>query len=182
MEETRLLFESFGFKPTDYENKLICDLGAGSRMRGKFFLNARQIIIEPMAEKCINEIQWCDFSDAEKVFSVPAEKEIIELKNKCDFLFSVNVLDHCFDFEKIIKNISSYMKPNSLAFLTFDSHFTTSVGHPLILTEKICEKIFKQNNLKIKKFSKGFPDAFKTIYNKNGYDGNSYCLNYWLIK
>lgn len=182
MEETQLLFSSFGFLPNQFDGKIVVDLGAGSRMRGKYFTSAHHYIIEPMAEKCMSEIPWCDFKDAVKVYSVPAEKFIVELQGKVDFLFSINVLDHCFNFEQIIKNIDGYLAPDGLAFLSFDSHFETSKGHPLILTDRSCRQVFKRAGLKVIKASKQFPKPYKDVYSKTGYDNSSDCLNYWLVK
>jgi 2-polyprenyl-3-methyl-5-hydroxy-6-metoxy-1,4-benzoquinol methylase len=182
IEENDLLFTSFGFKKHQFFEKTILDLGAGSRMRGKFFENSYQIIIEPMANKCIEQIKWCDFLDANELYSKPAEEKIIELENKVDFLFSINVLDHCYDFPKIIENIHFYLKPGGLTFLSFDSHFTTSIGHPLILTKKICDDIFVQKGFQITKFSTKFNKPYFSRFKKPGYDNTSDCLNYWLIK
>jgi 2-polyprenyl-3-methyl-5-hydroxy-6-metoxy-1,4-benzoquinol methylase len=180
--ETKQLFRSFGFHPNDFINKTILDLGAGSRMRGKFFSGAFQIIIEPMAERCMKEIPWCDFKDAGQVFSLPAEETIPDLKGKVDFLFSINVLDHCHDFESIVANIYLYLKPGGKAFLSFDSHFEISLGHPLILTESICSKIFKQQGFKIDKITEGFHREYAKSSGKPGYDNSSNCLSYWLSK
>lgn len=182
MAETSHLFRSFGFLPSNFAGQVIVDLGAGSRMRGKFFLRARQVIIEPMADKCLSEIAWCDFQDAEQIYSLPAEETIADLIGKVDFLFSLNVLDHCYDFEKIVWNVYQYLKPGGSAFLSFDSHFETSVGHPLILTESICSKIFKKNGFTITKFSEGFQGEYARLMRKPGYDNTSNCLNYWLKK
>ena len=71
--ETKKLFEGFGFKGNDFIGNKILDLGAGSKMRGRFFIGSKIIIIEPMADRCIKEIPWCDLNEAEKVFSVPGE-------------------------------------------------------------------------------------------------------------
>jgi len=180
--ESNLLFDSFGFHQDDYKGKCIVDLGAGSKMRGKYFIDSKIYIIEPMAKRCLEEIPWCDLNDAEKVYSLPGEEHIGELVNTADFLFSINAIDHGYNFEKIIKNIYSYIKEDGLAFLSFDSHYQTSIGHPLILTEDICNKLFIKNGFKIIKKSKGFLGKYYQVYKRNGYDGSSDCLNYWLKK
>ena len=149
-------------------------------MRGKFFQNSKSVVIESMAKRFMDEIAWCDFKDAEEVYSEPAENFIPELEKLIDFLFSINVLDHCFDFEKIILNVKKYLKDDGLAFLSFDSHYHVSLGHPLILTEKECKDIFNNNGLKVKKFSRKFPDSFTTVYPKNGINNQSDCLNFCL--
>lgn len=56
------------------------DLGAGSKLRTKFFTDAKIIAIEPLAEKFMKEIEWCDLKDAYRVYSRPAEDFIGELE------------------------------------------------------------------------------------------------------
>ena len=182
MEDTILLFDSFGFSRQDYAGKKVVDLGAGSKLRSKYFEHAEWIAIEPMADDCIREIEWCDLEDAKAVYSLPAEDLIPELVNEVDFLFSINVLDHCFDFRAIIDNIYQYLKEDGMAFVSFDAHFVTDEMHPLILSDKICTKIFEEAGFKIKKKSKGFEGQFKKLKNTDTYGHGSFCLNYWLEK
>ncbi len=176
MDQTRKLFSCFGFPAEAYEGKTILDLGAGSKLRSKYFTNAKIIALEPLADRFIKEIPWCDLPDADKVYSSPAEECIDECVNMADLVISINVLDHCYDFEHIIKNIKSYLKDDGLAFLSFDIHYVVDQMHPLILTEPICEKIFVQEGLTVEKCSKGAGNLFTT------YGHGLYCLNYWLRK
>lgn len=182
VRETELLFSSFGFNKEQYAGKTIIDVGAGSRLRGKYFTGARLIAIEPLAEKFIEEIPWCDLKDATEVISQPAEVLIATLVDSADFIFSINVLDHCFDFRKIMENIYSYLRPTGIAFLSFDSHFHRSVGHPLVLTERICKDVFRQCGFAVVDFQRGFPQAFLEYHGRNGYDGKSDSLNFWLAR
>lgn len=180
--ETELLFSSFGFYKDQYVGKTILDIGAGSRLRGKYFHGARLIALEPLADKFMQEILWCDLKDAAEVISQPAEVLVPSLIDAADFIFSINVLDHCFDFRKIVENIYRYLKPAGTAFLSFDSHFHRSTGHPLILTERICTDIFRQCGFMIVEFQRGFPPAFLEYHGRNGYDGKSDSLNYLLAR
>jgi 2-polyprenyl-3-methyl-5-hydroxy-6-metoxy-1,4-benzoquinol methylase len=182
IEETDRLFSCFGFYPSQYEDKVILDLGAGSRLRSKYFVRAKLIALEPLADQFIKEIDWCDLNDAWRVYSQPAETYIEELERSIDFIMSINVLDHCFDFQKIIQNIYRYLKPDSIIFLSFDKHIETNKGHPLILTEKICNKIFQSADLHIEKFVYGFPSEFTNFFpGRRGYGGqDTVSLNYWL--
>lgn len=176
MDQTRNLFAHFGFSSDDYEGKTIIDLGAGSKLRTKYFTGAKIIAIEPLAKRFIKTIQWCDLSDAEKVFSSPAEERIDECVNIADLVISINVLDHCYDFERIIENIAAYLNTGALAFLSFDKHKEADDKHPLILTETICERVFAQKGLIVEKYSKGAGELLRT------YGHGDYCLNYWLRK
>lgn len=182
LESTISLFDSFGFNRDQFKGKTVVDLGAGSKLRCKYFNDARWVVIEPMADKCIAEIPWCDLTDAAVVYSKPAEEFIPELENSVDLLFSINVLDHCYDFQKIVDNAHKYLKKDGIAFLSFDSHFVTDEMHPLILTDKICTKIFENIGFKIQKKNTGFFGKFKENRKSDTYGHGSYCLNYWLTK
>jgi len=182
MHNTILLFESFGYDKTQFDGKVIADLGAGSRLRSKFSLGAKIVAIEPLADRCVSDIAWCDLQDAWKVYSKPAEEFIPELENSIDFLFSINVLDHCYDFPRIIENVYKYMKGGAECFLSFDEHRYTDKMHPLILSDKICCDIFTNTGFTIKKKSNGFAGEFARIFNTSTYGHGRYCLNYWLIK
>lgn len=174
--QTIKLFDYFGFKRDEYQNKTVIDLGAGSRLRSKYFERANIIAIEPLADKFIAEISWCDLSDASAVYSVPAEHQIAQCINAADLVVSINVLDHCYDFELIIENISSYLRADGLAFLSFDNHEYPDKMHPLVLNEKTCGEIFARSNLIVENFSTGAGEILKT------YGHGLYCLNFWLKK
>ncbi len=182
MEDTTLLFESFGFDRDEYAGKVVMDIGAGSKLRGKFFRDSKLVAIEPMADDCVKEIPWTDLTDAYKLYSLPAEDRIEEMADHCDLIFSINVLDHCFDFEKIVENVYSYLKPGGLAFLSFDEHFVTDSMHPLILTDDICLGVYEKVGFKLIKKSKGFDGAYKAKKNITTYGHGIFCLNYWLTK
>ena len=176
MGQTRTLFSHFGFSSDGWEGKTIIDLGAGSKLRTRYFAGAKIIAIEPLADRFMKEIQWCDLSDAEKVYSNPAEERIAECVKTADLLISINVLDHCYDFEAIIENIAAYLKDDGLAFLSFDQHDEAGEMHPLQLTETICARVFAQKGLIVEKYSKGAGEILQTY-------GHADCmLNYWLKK
>jgi len=182
MEETAQIFESFGFSSNQFAGKTVIDIGAGSRLRGRFFQNSDIIAIEPLAAKFMAEISWCDLSTAKKVFSEPAEVLIPEITGSADLVFSLNVLDHCFDFNRIVSNALCYLKQDGFCFFSFDSHLHVSKGHPLILTESACRKTFVEAGFKIINYQLGFSPEYQKQRGRNGYDGNSPCLNFWLGK
>src|SRR5207245_2902887 len=94
-------------------------------------------------------------------FSQPAEAFVPQLNESADFIFSINVLDHCYNFSAIASNLFRYLKPGAMAFLSFDSHFTISVGHPLVLTEPTCTRIFEGSGFSITKFQRGFGKQYE---------------------
>jgi 2-polyprenyl-3-methyl-5-hydroxy-6-metoxy-1,4-benzoquinol methylase len=145
-------FKSFGFSPNQFEGRTIVDLGAGSKMRASFFSCARVVIIEPLASEFIAQVPWCDLGNADEIFAAPAEQLIEELVGRADFLFSVNVLDHCYNFELIVNNIFQYLKVGGKAFLSFDCHSKVDKLHPLVLNEKIATQIFFDVGFRIDQF------------------------------
>jgi hypothetical protein len=177
LQQSARFFESFGLYRDDYKGKVIIDLGAGSKLRSKYFTSATIIAIEPLAERFMGEIAWCDLRDAAEVYSRPAEERIDACVGRADLLISVNVLDHCFDFERIIDNICAYLKPDGRAFLSFDKHGLADDLHPLSLDEPTCNRIFAQKGLVITEFSVGFGDGLTD----GRIDGSGpYRMNYWL--
>ena len=173
LDGTNKLFQRFGFKPNDFASKTVIDLGAGSRLRALYFNDARIIAIEPLADKFRNEMPWYDLDKAAKVYSLPAEEKIVELENTSDLIFSINVLDHCYDFEAISKNILAYMKPNSTACLSFDCHHKVDKCHPIIINEKVATEIFFDLGFRIKQFTR------TSSYHKAISD---YSITFWMTK
>ena len=176
MKQTIHLLDYFGFTRHQYSNKLVIDLGAGSRLRTKYFIGAKIVAIEPLAEKFIQDIPWCDLTDSIEVYSLPAEKYIERCRGVADLLISINVLDHCYDLEKIIKNIYLYLNDTGVAFLSFDRHDFSDEMHPLLLDEPTCEDLFIRNGFEIKSYSKGANGILMT------YGHGPYCMNYTLVR
>ena len=135
-----------------------------------------------MADDVLREIPWTDLRDAHEVFSSPAEVLIPSLVGRVDFIFSINVLDHCYNFNAIIGNLYAYLKPGALAFLSFDEHYVTNKMHPLILTDDVCPPIFTDAGFVIEKATKGFEGEAAAIMKVPTYGHGQTCLNYWLKK
>ena len=134
-------WEGLGYTSDMFHDKVVIDIGAGSRLRGKFFEGAKLVSIEPLADQFIKDIKWCDLNQSE-VHSIPAEEFVDSLEQMADFVFSVNVLDHCYDFVKIVNNIYRYLKPGGTALLSFDCHHRVDALHPIIVNESIASEIF----------------------------------------
>lgn len=176
MAQTSRLFDHFGFSPEGWAGKTIIDLGAGSMLRTRYFKGAKIIALEPLAERFLKELEWSDLRDAERVYSSPAEERIEACVGQADLVISINVLDHCYDFERIVANIAAYLAPGGLAFLSFDEHKVADEMHPLVLSDAVCRDIFAQQGLVVEKYSEGAGDVLRT------YGHGAYCLNYWLRK
>lgn len=175
--QTESLLQHFGFDPHDYDGRTVLDLGAGSKLRTKFFRGARLVVIEPLADRFRSEIDWCDLDDASEVHSVPAEELVNPLVGSVDLLVSINVLDHCFDFEAIARNIREYLAHDGLAFVSFDKHDYADKLHPLTLTERSATEIFERADLVVERMTTGLGDA---LGGPQTYGHGPYVLNFWL--
>lgn len=162
VEANARLFKSFGYKEDQFVGKTVVDLGAGSKLRGKYFNGSHMVAIEPLASKFIEEVTWCDLKDAHEVYSDPAEKLIEGLVGRADFIFSVNVLDHCYDFEQIVGNVLQYLKVGGRACLSFDCHSKVDKLHPIIINEKVATQIFFDAGFQINQFRRT-PSYHKAI-------------------
>ncbi len=152
------------------------DVGAGSKLRTRYFEGAELVAIEPLADRFLRELPWCDLREAAEIYAVPAEDRVEACVGRADLVVSMNVLDHCFDFEAVVRNIRGYLKRDGVAFLSFDRHEKSDPMHPLELTEQICERTFAAQGLLLEKFSRGFGGVLPT----ETYGHGRYCLNYWL--
>jgi hypothetical protein len=146
-----VFFRQFGFSPDDYCARTICDYGAGSKLRAHFFKDAHIIAIEPLANEFVSNIPWCDLKTAHELYAKPAEEQLPELLDKVDFLFSINVLDHCYNFERAVDNATSYVKQGGRVFLVFDCHEIPDELHPIVVNESICVDMFYRKGLVIEK-------------------------------
>jgi SAM-dependent methyltransferase len=177
MQQTGRLLGHFGFTPEQYSGRVVVDVGAGSKLRTRFFTGAHLVALEPLADRFLAEIPTCDLNDAAEVYSQPAEQLIEGLVGRADLVISINVLDHCFDFPQIVDNIRQYLKPDGLAFLTFDMHEKADHMHPLSLTEKSCKPLFAQAKLRVEKMTTGLGEA---LGGPQTYGHGPFTLNYWL--
>jgi 2-polyprenyl-3-methyl-5-hydroxy-6-metoxy-1,4-benzoquinol methylase len=148
-------WEALGLKPTGWEGKTIIDVGAGSKLRSLWFEGATLIVLEPLADRYVQEVAWHDLDKADEMYSVPAEEFLPQLVNRGDLIVSINALDHGYNFAEGAKNIRKYLKDDGLAILSFDMHDQPDSMHPLILTDEICTKIFEEAGFRIEKSEKG---------------------------
>jgi SAM-dependent methyltransferase len=129
MRETASLLEWWGYAPNTFDGETIIDVGAGSRLRSRYFAGARIIAIEPLGDRFMKTISWSDLSDAEAVYSVPAERNIPEIEHTAAFAMCINVLDHTFDADAIVANVYGYLKAGGEFALSVDLHADGHGGH-----------------------------------------------------
>ena len=165
------LLSHFGFEPEQFRNRTLIDLGAGSRLRSRFFQGARIVAIEPLFDH-FRSIPWSDLDRAWRCYGTRAETHIAALEQRADFLMSINVLDHCYDLDRILANARSYLKPEGRAFLSFDSHDVSDAMHPLVLTEQSARRHLASAGFEIERHSRGL-GPFGPTY------GHGETLNFW---
>jgi len=158
IKDNNKLFKYWGFCSDDYINKTIIDVGAGSKLRTKFFKQAKIIAIEPLANRFIKNITWCDLTDSEKVYSTPAEFYISDLKEKGDLIFCINVLDHVKDYKQVLESTIPYLNEQGIYVLSVDLHEAKTIEHPISINEEELEKLFECLGVNIFKKVKMLPD------------------------
>ena len=171
---TARLWEHFGFRADQFAGQVIVDVGAGSRLRTRFFEGARIMVVEPLADR-FRTLDFCDLHTAEACYSVPGETLVPELVNQADVVLSINALDHGYDFDKSVQNIAAYLKPGAPAFLSFDLHEKADEMHPLLLTEASCRATFESAGLTVTRVMEGV-GPFGPNY------GHGAAINFWLLK
>lgn len=182
MPQTRLLFNAFEFSPNQFSGKTILDLGAGSQLRTLFFEQAHIIALEPLAVAFIKHVDNNNLEKAEALVTTPAEKKIPWLETAVDFCISINVLDHCYNFNEISKNVYFYLKNGGTAFFSFDYHEEADEMHPLTISHKDAVQVFEEIGYTVERSTKGLPDAYYDKYGAYSYGHGDKALNFWLSK
>ena len=159
IEDTKKLFEYFHFNSERFHNNLVVDLGAGSRLRSKFFQGARIVAIEPLADRFLTQIEWSDLRDAWRLCSIPAEQFVDEVEGTADLIICINVLDHTFDPLAILRNARKYLKPDGQMLLSVDLHDSADEMHPIHLKESLLDELVLQAGFFIRRKYKGLPSS-----------------------
>jgi hypothetical protein len=168
------LWEYFGFRAEQFVGQVIVDVGAGSKLRTRYFEGARIMAVEPLADR-YRTLDFCDLQIAEACFPVPGEALVPELVGVADVVLSINALDHGYDFDAAIRNIAAYLKLGAPAFLSFDLHEKADAMHPLVLTEESCRATFAAAGLTVTRVMEGV-GPFGTNY------GHGAAVDFWLLK
>jgi len=179
MEEASALFEYFGYSRNQFIGQVVLDVGAGSQLLTKFFEGVRIIAIEPLAEKFLSELDWCELKDADEVYSVPGEERIESLIGQVDFAVSVNVLDHCFDPAVVVKNMYDYLRVGGQACISVDCRSHRDLLHQRLLSEELLGQMVRNAGFVVEKILRGL----ETIYSdrRQSY-GSGNTITFILVK
>jgi len=167
---TNKIFTYFGFSRDDFRGEYILDVGAGPRLRTKYFKDSLITAIEPLGYKFRQTFVWSDLYTV-PLYSSPIEKFIPDLIDEFDLVISINALDHCYDFNSAISNMGKYVKDDGIIFVSYDEHNGLDPMHPLGLSDEVSRNTFKNNNLNVVESMENSP---------YGLGGRS--ISYWLRK
>ncbi len=159
MASTTRLFEAFGFSADDFAEQVVVDVGAGSKLRSRFFAKARLAAVEPLADDFVEEIPWCDLDQAESLYSEPAEKMIESLRGQASLAMCINVLDHTYDPQVILDNIRAYLKEDGLFLLSVDLHGGADDLHPVALTRETLGEMLGKAGFELVRAYDGLPNS-----------------------
>lgn len=166
------IFNNFGLDKDYFNNKVLADIGCGSRPALSYFNKTNtKHCLEPLLDEFLEiekhakikfpgKTNWAKRKDkphsvvknwfTEEPFilhSVPYETSVPELINNVDFILCWNVLDHGYDWRQGINNMIDYLKPGGLLLLgtDYEAHkYHLGIDNPSEL-----EEIIKTNfNLK----------------------------------
>lgn len=165
MEETVHLLEGFGFHRGDFAGELIVDLGAGSKLRSRFFTDAKIIAIEPLADE-FRHIHFCDYDQAHAVHAEPAEAHLPQYDGKIRFLMCLNVLDHVYDYQAVLQNMRTLLQPGGVLLLSVDLHEAAQADpmHPVNLDKPTLRRAVEQTGFMILREFDGMPDGKRKSY------------------
>jgi len=123
-----------GLSPGQFSpDNIIIDIGCGSRPAFDWFdTQCIKYHMDPLIDeyrKITKVQQFWKNKPQESLLSKPAEEFIPSLKNCGDFINCWNVLDHTYDWRRILLNLWQYAKSDALVCIGTDleSH---GVGHP----------------------------------------------------
>ena len=139
-------FEDWKINKSDFAGKTVFDIGCGSKLRSLYFDESILVVSDPLADKYIKQIPWCDLNKASKVYSLPAETPIDELNDNVDLILCINVLDHCYDTDRILNNMNNYLRSGGKMLLSLDVEHGLHHLHPNLVTKEFLKKWFSDHN------------------------------------
>jgi 2-polyprenyl-3-methyl-5-hydroxy-6-metoxy-1,4-benzoquinol methylase len=162
---------------SEYNSKIenVIELGCGPFTNLRLFKNFSNInnitLVDPLINEYLNHPN-CTYKNqilnGKKVELIPSSIETLSIDKKYDLVIIINVIEHCFDVDKIFEKIYSLLKDGGILIFS-DVYFKDvpellnniyDAGHPLRLSE---QKI----NTFIQKFTEVYSKRFHNLYNQD---------------
>jgi len=151
-------FQSLCFAQDDFNGKAVLDIGAGSRLRSKFFRGAKIVVLDALADRYSKELAWSDIRDADTIYSKSAEEFIPDLKGEISLAMCINVLDHTYNPEQILRNVAEYLKPVGQVIVSVDLHDRADEMHPIGLNRSLLIAMVERAGFTIERQYLGLPE------------------------
>jgi len=140
-------------------------------MRGAVLTGAKIVAVEPMAPQLLHYIathrnqknlSHMDFYKPDVVWQLrgaPAEQRLCSIEGKAELVYSINVIDHAYSWQKILRNMALAVKhclPSARTcgrmFITVDLNHRPHEGHPFTLTKEGMEAEYRKNGFRVAKY------------------------------
>jgi len=149
-----------------YPDRVMLDLGCGSRPAIDFFQSSVRYYLDPLLAEFTKIPQVEDVWDLYHInhaLNVPAEKYVHMLHKSCMFINCWNCLDHCYDWEQVIANVIGYARAGCMLAIATDT-----VPHKGHIGIDDPAKLYKM-----------LSKEFIVVKEENGYWGRDYA---WLMQ
>jgi SAM-dependent methyltransferase len=120
---------SFAAEPF-LRNSVVLDIGCGSAPAVDYFEHSVRYYLDPLIDKYIKipEVaQYWGEDHMKHALSGPAETYWQFLHNACSFINCWNVLDHCYDWRKVVDNMIKYARRGCI--VSFSTDYNPHKGH-----------------------------------------------------
>jgi len=128
------IYDAFaGFTPDQFSaTDVLIDVGCGSRPCMEWFKHGIKHYSDPLLDQYVEIPRMSQYWNKpnQHRYSNPAEELIESLVGQGDFVLCWNVLDHTYDWRKIVANIVQYAKKGALVIIGTDIGRRESLGHP----------------------------------------------------
>lgn len=178
---SKSLMENFGFKMDQFADSVVLEVGCGPTARLCAMSFKTLHAIDPLGDE-LREYDPKAFEHIDVLWPQPVEERIEELVGRFDAVFSLNCLDHCYDLAKALDSIYAYLKPDGIAFLSFDVNKRRCVDptHPIRMRHRAAHDMIKAAGFRVDRWARGNCVFSDSVYRDNWGGGTAY--HWWLTK
>jgi hypothetical protein len=119
-----------GFGKDAFDGKVVIDVGCGSVPAIDYFDGAVKYYMDPLIDKYIHIEKVAEYWDSEHLrhsISSPAETFWQLLEGAASMINAWNMLDHCYDWRAVVKNLGMYAR--SGCFMCLSTDYAPHKGH-----------------------------------------------------